>query len=61
MYDFEWHLKSRAYRLLTKTGRFVASEIRPVYVQELLLFGAERLFGFDPNERLPLCQVTAPG
>lgn len=54
MYDFEWHPKSRAYKLLTKTGKFVASEIRPVYAQELLLFGAERFFDFDPNEKLPL-------
>lgn len=54
MYDFEWHLKSRAYKLLTKTGKFVASEIRPVYAQELLLFGGERFLDFDPSERLPL-------
>ena len=54
MYDFEWHAKSRAYKLLTKTGKFVASEIRPVYAQELVLFGADKVFDFDPNERQPL-------
>ncbi len=54
MYDFEWHPKSRAYRLLTKTGKFVASEIRPVHAQELLLLGGDGVFEFDREERLPL-------
>ena len=54
MYDFEWHLKSRAYKLLTKTGKFVASEIRPVYAQELILIGADSAFVFDHEETRPL-------
>ena len=54
MYDFEWHSKSRAYKLLTKTGKFVASEIRPVYSQELQLFGADDIFEFDHDEQNPL-------
>ena len=54
MYDFEWHLKSRAYKLLTKTGKFVASEIRPVYAQELMLMGADSAFVFDHEETRPL-------
>jgi len=54
MYDFEWHPKSRAYRLLTKTGKFVASEIRPVYAQELTLYGADSIFDFNREEDLPL-------
>ena len=54
MYDFEWHLKSRAYKLLTKTGKFVASEIRPVYAQELMLMGADSTFVFDHEETRPL-------
>ena len=54
MYDFEWHLKSRAYKLLTRTGSFVASEIRPVYAQELLLLGADKFLDFDPNENKPI-------
>jgi phosphoadenosine phosphosulfate reductase len=54
MYDFEWHLKSRAYKLLTKTGKFVASEIRPVYAQELILLGADKFLEFDHAEKRPL-------
>ena len=54
MYDFEWHSKSRAYKLHTKTGKFVASEIRPVYAQELLLNGADSIFNFDKDEDRPL-------
>lgn len=54
MYDFVWHTKSRAYKLLTKTGKFVASEIRPVYAPELMLYRADSVFEFDHEESLPL-------
>ena len=54
MYDFDWHLKSRAYKLQTKTGKFVASEIRPVYAQELVLLGADKWFDFDHDETRPI-------
>ena len=54
MYDFEWHLKSRAYKLTTRTGRFVASELRPVYAQEMDLLGASDVFEYRSDEVLPL-------
>lgn len=54
MYDFEWHPKSGAYKLLTKTGKFVASEIRPVYAEELLQLGADTVLEFDHTKKTPL-------
>lgn len=54
MYNFEWHSRSRAYKLQTGTGKFVASEIRPVYAAELTLLKAEDVFEFDAKENLPL-------
>lgn len=54
MYDFEWHSKTRAYKLLTRTGKFVASEIRPVYAKELGLYGADTIFKYDSKEERPL-------
>ena len=54
MYEYEWHPRSRGYKLLTKAGKFVASEIRPVYAQELMLFGSDDGFKFDHTEQLPL-------
>ena len=54
MYSFEWEKRTGGYRLTTQTGKFVACEIRPVFVEELLLTGLEGRFAFDPAERRPL-------
>ena len=35
MYSYKWNKKTGGYTLTTQTGKFVASEIRPVYAQEL--------------------------
>jgi len=57
MYSYDWDRSTRGthgFRLTTQTGKFVASEIRPVFAEELTLMGlAERLM-FDPAERCPL-------
>jgi phosphoadenosine phosphosulfate reductase len=54
MYSYEWDQRTRGYRLTTQTGKFVASEIRPVFAEELALTGLEAWLAFDPSERRPL-------
>ncbi len=53
MYSFEWDRRTGGYRLTTQTGKFVASEIRPVFAEELALTGLEARLAFVP-ERRPL-------
>jgi 3'-phosphoadenosine 5'-phosphosulfate sulfotransferase (PAPS reductase)/FAD synthetase/NAD-dependent dihydropyrimidine dehydrogenase PreA subunit len=54
MYSYEWDQRTRGYRLTTQTGKFVASEIRPVFAEELALTGFEVQLVFDTSERRPL-------
>lgn len=54
MYSYEWDDLTRGYLLTTQTVKFVASEIRPVFAEELALTGFEAQLGFDPSERRPL-------
>lgn len=54
MYSYEWDQRTRGYLLTTQTGKFVASEIRPVFAEELALTGFEAQLVFDPSERRPL-------
>lgn len=53
MYSYEWDHRTRGYRLTTQTGKFVASEIRPVFAEELALVGFEAQLVFDSEERRP--------
>lgn len=54
MYSYEWDRKTKGYKLTTQTGKFVASEIRPVFADELQLLNADRYFKFDHSEIRPL-------
>ena len=54
MYSYEWDRKTRGYKLTTKAGRFVASEIRPVFAEELLLLGFDEHFQFERESQVPL-------
>jgi len=54
MYSYEWDRKTRGFKLTTKTGKFVASEIRPVFAEELLLLGFDEHFQFERNTQAPL-------
>jgi 3'-phosphoadenosine 5'-phosphosulfate sulfotransferase (PAPS reductase)/FAD synthetase/ferredoxin len=54
MYSYEWVKRTHGYRLTTQTGKFVASEIRPVFAEELTLTGLEARLAFDHSERRPL-------
>jgi phosphoadenosine phosphosulfate reductase len=54
MYSYEWDKRTRGYCLTTQTGKFVASEIRPVFAEELALTGLGSRLTFDPTERRPL-------
>ena len=54
MYSYEWDRRTGGYRLTTQTGKFVASEIRPVFAEELALTGLESRLAFDPMEWRPL-------
>ena len=53
MYSFKWDQNTRGYLLTTQTGKSVASEIRPVFAEELGLTGFEAHLMFDPTERRP--------
>lgn len=55
MYSYKWNKKTGGYTLTTQTGKFVASEIRPVYAQELKLLGFDKHFKFDEHETRPFC------
>lgn len=55
MYSFDWNAKTGGYVLNTKSARFVASEIRPVFAEELKLVGFDAHFKFDANETRPIC------
>ena len=54
MYAYIFDKKTNGYLLTTQTGKYVASEIRPVFAQELSLTGLERYFEYDRNESRPL-------
>lgn len=54
MYSYEWNRRTGGYRLTTQTGKFVASEIRPVFADELALTGLDERLAFDHKERHPL-------
>ncbi len=54
MYSFEWDKQTGGYRLTSQTGKFVASEIRPVFAEELAITGLDARLAFDPSERRPL-------
>lgn len=54
MYSYEWDRRTGGYRLTTQTGKFVASEIRPVFAEELTLTGLDLRLAFDPKEQRPL-------
>ena len=53
MYHYEWDRKTRGYKLTTRQGKFVATEVRPVYVEELELLGFDKHFTIDPAEKRP--------
>lgn len=54
MYSYEWDKRTGGYRLTMQTGKFVASEVRPVFAEELTLLGLTARLTFDSDERKPL-------
>ena len=54
MYSYIFDKKTRGYLLTTQTGKYVASEIRPVYASELSLTGLGAYFEYDRRETRPL-------
>lgn len=54
MYSYVFDKKTRGYLLTTQTGKYVASEIRPVFASELSLTGLGRYFEYDRHETRPL-------
>jgi phosphoadenosine phosphosulfate reductase len=54
LYSYIFDIKTRGYLLTTQTGKYVASEIRPVFAQELSLTGLGRYFEYDRHETRPL-------
>ena len=54
MYSYVFDKKTRGYLLTTQTGKYVASEIRPVFAPELSLTGLGRYFEYDRQETRPL-------
>ena len=54
MYNFKWDKRTGGYLLTMQTGKFVASEIRPVFAEELSLTGLDDKLSFDSTEQRPL-------
>lgn len=54
MYSYVFDKKTRGYLLTTQTGKYVSSEIRPVFAPELSLLGLGRYFEYDRHETRPL-------
>jgi len=54
LYSYIFDRKTRGYLLTTQTGKYVASEIRPVFAPELSLTGLGRYFEYDRHETRPL-------
>jgi hypothetical protein len=54
MYGYEWDRLTGGYRLTTQTGKFVASEIRPVYAEELAITGLGVRLIYNSAEMRPL-------
>ena len=55
MYSYKWNKRTGGYTLVPEAGRFVASELRPVYAQEMKLVGLDAHFKFDEGETRPIC------
>lgn len=53
MYNYEWDTETGGYILTSRTDRFVANEIRPVFAEELRLTGLSRYFAFDEEDPKP--------
>ena len=53
MYDYDWNPLTGGYTLTTRTGRFIANEIRPVFAEELALVGLDKFLDYDKNEMRP--------
>lgn len=54
MYSYVFDKKTGGYLLTTQTGKYVASEIRPVFAPELSLTGLGAYFEYDHHETRPL-------
>jgi 3'-phosphoadenosine 5'-phosphosulfate sulfotransferase (PAPS reductase)/FAD synthetase len=54
MYSYAWDKQTHGYCLTAQSGKFVASELRPVFAEELTLTGLAARLDFDPAERYPL-------
>lgn len=54
MYSYVFDIKTRGYLLTTQTGKYVASEIRPIFATELVITGLDHFFEFNHQETRPL-------
>ena len=54
MYSYVFDKRTHGYLLTTQTGKYVASEIRPIFAPELSLTGLGRYFEYDRHEIKPL-------
>ena len=55
MYNYEWDIKTNGYYLTNSVAKFVASEIRPVYSEELDNLNGEEVFDYSSTDsEIPL-------
>jgi 3'-phosphoadenosine 5'-phosphosulfate sulfotransferase (PAPS reductase)/FAD synthetase/ferredoxin len=54
LYSYVFDKKTRGYLLSTQTGKYVSSELRPVFAKELSLTGLGRFFEYNRHEERPL-------
>ena len=53
MYNYEWDAETGGYLITSRTDRFVANELRPVFAEEMSLTGLDSRLDYDRNEIRP--------
>lgn len=53
MYEYEWDSETGGFLLTKRQKEYVAQELRPVYAEELRLYGLDKYFRFNTEEKRP--------
>ncbi len=53
MYEYEWDKNTGGFLLTKRQKEYIAQELRPVYAEELRLYGLDKYFRFNAEEKRP--------
>ena len=53
MYEYEWDRETGGFLLTKQQKEYIAQELRPVYAEELQLYGSDKDFRFNAAEKRP--------